>query len=57
LNDKLMGWVGLGDEKWTHVHLCEEVRVVVLQNHIGNNLSDAAVVLSIYARKMTQSTN
>ena len=19
---KLMGWVGLGEEKWTHVHLC-----------------------------------
>jgi len=20
---KLMGWVGLGEEKWTHVHLCD----------------------------------
>jgi len=19
---KLMGWIGLGEEKWTHVHLC-----------------------------------
>jgi len=20
---KLMGWVGLSEEKWTHVHLCD----------------------------------
>ena len=27
----IVGWVGLGEEKWTHVHLCMKVRCAVVQ--------------------------
>ena len=46
-----LGWVGLGEEKWTHVHLCADINDNVYTTTDGvllRSVEKASVPLSNY---------